>query len=97
MLEIAVHEDADEELKAAASFYESREMGLGQLFLQRIADGFALIQDQPFAGSPLSADIRRLLVRQFPYSLVYRVEKDSIFILAVAHWHRRPGYWRTRA
>jgi len=96
MPEIEIHEDADEELKATALFYESRESGLGEDFLQRINQAFDAIVDQPFAGQPIILDIRRRLVRQFPYSVVYRVDADRIFVLAVAHWSRRPGYWKKR-
>ena len=40
--------------------------------------------------------MRRLLVKRFPYQLIYRVEGDEIVIYAVAHQKRRPGYWRKR-
>jgi plasmid stabilization system protein ParE len=40
--------------------------------------------------------LRRLLVPRFPYGLLYRVEDERIFIVAVAHFSRRPGYWRSR-
>jgi hypothetical protein len=35
-------------------------------------------------------------MRRFPFSLIYRVDRDTIAILAVAHHSRRPGYWRRR-
>jgi hypothetical protein len=59
MLEIALHEDADEEFKAAIMFYESRQAGLGDIFLQRIAEGFEFVLANPRAGKILFADIHR--------------------------------------
>ncbi|WP_407936397.1 hypothetical protein [Limnochorda pilosa] len=49
-------------------------------------------------GSPVSADhlTRRVLVRGFPYQVVYHLRPDEIVIVAVAHLKRRPGYWRNR-
>jgi len=96
MLEVTLHEDADEELKTAASFYELRQAGLGEMFLRRISEGFELIRDQPLAGQILFGRFQRLLIRQFPYSLVYRVESDRVLVIAVAHWSRRPRYWEGR-
>jgi plasmid stabilization system protein ParE len=96
MLEIALHEDADEEFKAAITFYESSEPGLGQIFLERLSEGFEFIVANPLASQILFDDFRRHLIRQFPYSIVYRIEGDSILVLAVAHWSRRPGYWKQR-
>jgi hypothetical protein len=37
-----------------------------------------------------------VLVPGFPYGLLYRAEPERIFVVAVAHVHRRPGYWRRR-
>jgi toxin ParE1/3/4 len=96
MPEIALHESADEEFKAAITFYESRQPGLGDAFFQRVSESFELILTQPLAGQILSDAFRRRLIRQFPYSIVYRVEGDRIFVLAVAHWSRRPDYWKRR-
>ena len=39
---------------------------------------------------------RRFLLRRFPFSLLYRVELTRLVIVAVAHAHRRPGYWKQR-
>ena len=39
---------------------------------------------------------RQLIFTGFPYDLVYIVHGDVVSILAVAHHHRRPGYWRER-
>jgi hypothetical protein len=78
MLEIALHEDADEEFKAAIRFYESRESGLGEIFLERISEGFDFILASPLANQILFDDFRRQLIRQFPYSVVYRVEGQDL-------------------
>jgi toxin ParE1/3/4 len=37
-----------------------------------------------------------LLIKRFPYQLIYRVEADTITVYAVAHLKRKPGYWRDR-
>lgn len=96
MLEIEIHEDAENELKAAAAFYEEQERGLGLSFLKRLRQTLDFIVDQPQAGTIVLNDIRRRLLRQFPYSIVYRVESERVFVLAVAHWSRKPGYWKKR-
>jgi len=42
-------------------------------------------------------EIRRVLVRVFPYAVLYSIEEGFIYILAVMHCAREPGYWRGRA
>ena len=54
------------------------------------------ILEFPDSGRPFGRRLRRARVRGFPYGLLYRVEPSRILIVAVAHLHRRPGYWRSR-
>lgn len=96
MSRVEFHSLAEEELTATAVFYESRAQGLGLDFLteaERLRD--QLVQF-PELGVVLRGSIRRLSLRRFPYSLLYRVESERIYILAVMHHRRRPGYWTNR-
>jgi toxin ParE1/3/4 len=57
--------------------------------------------EAPFAASPIinvpaSTGARRVLVKRFPYSIVFIDYKDDLWVVAFAHHHRRPGYWRER-
>lgn len=70
--------------------------GLGVLFLGALEGAVQTILAHPEAYQLVGSEIRRYLVRRFPYSLLYVVESDRIRVLAVAHQKRRPGYWRTR-
>ena len=50
----------------------------------------------PEAWHLLGEGIRRRRLSGFPYGLIYSVDKGDILVLAVAHLHRRPDYWRDR-
>lgn len=87
---------AEEEMTQAALFYETASSGLGSdLFddVQRVID---LLREHPKLGNPLSGGLRKMLLHRFPFSLIYSVETDTILIVAVAHWGRRPNYWTDR-
>jgi plasmid stabilization system protein ParE len=90
------HHEAEEEFTEAASFYESRVPGLGWAFVGEVERAITFARTNPEAGSPLGEKVRRMLVRRFPYSVIYRGEAERLLILAIAHQHRRPGYWRHR-
>ena len=90
------HPEAEAELEGAALFYESRMPGLGKSFAAEVERTIALLCDFPDAGTPVFADVRRVVVARYPYSIVYRHRAASVEILAVAHQRRRPGYWRRR-
>ena len=55
-----------------------------------------LIQQYPDSGRPMARGFRRVLTNRFPYAVIY-VERDTdLFVIAVAHTSRRPGYWKER-
>lgn len=55
------------------------------------------IRERPAAWARWKGtDIRRRILRQFPYSIFYIVEDDNVVIIAIAHHKRRPGYWLPR-
>lgn len=66
MFEIVVQQDAEDELNAAAAFYESREEGLGDQFLEEVAAGFLRVQSFPFSWAIQFDDNRSYLMRRFP-------------------------------
>jgi hypothetical protein len=39
---------------------------------------------------------RRYLLKRYPYAVIYRELDDLIWVVAVAHGKRRPGYWKSR-
>lgn len=90
------HPEAEAEFSDAALFYESRVAGLGRSFSAEVHRTVTLIRRYPDVGAPLRPPIRRALVDRFPYAIVYRHDRESLLVLAVAHLRQRPGYWRRR-
>ena len=92
--------EAEAELREAVRWYEQRHDGLGLAFLAGIEDAVDAIARWPQSGSPVSeverVVIRRSRVNRFPYHLAYLVVDNEIRVLAIAHDHRRPGYWIQR-
>jgi plasmid stabilization system protein ParE len=98
---LRIHELAENELADAALWYERKQPGLGtalvELFdhaVERIRSG--VLPSNPVPGVTRSKNARRVLLRRFPYSIVFYEHADKIVIVAFAHSSRRPGYWRTR-
>jgi plasmid stabilization system protein ParE len=93
---VEFHPEAEDEMIESGRFYEERSEGLGTDFLAAIQDTIRRIQQFPDPGSTERAGIRRRLVSGFPFTVLYEKQQDRIFIGAVMHQHRRPGYWRGR-
>lgn len=95
-LPVEFHPAAREEFDAAMSYYEAVRQHLGAAFLDAVQEATDYVQREPQAGARASTGLHRVMVRRFPYYLLYAVEETRIFLVAVAHFRRRPGYWRTR-
>jgi plasmid stabilization system protein ParE len=87
---------ASTELFEAAEYYESRQEGLGWRFRSEVLEICRLIVQHPTLWRERPAGYRRVNCPVFPYYIAYFIRKDVIVVAAVAHGHRRPGYWRER-
>lgn len=95
-MKVAYHPEAQKELDETGAFYESRIPGLGGRFVDEVERASALLEEFPEIGRQLDRVFRQLSLRRYPYSLIYSAESDCVWIVAVAHNRRRPGYWRRR-
>ncbi|HCS92743.1 MAG: type II toxin-antitoxin system RelE/ParE family toxin [Thiohalocapsa sp. PB-PSB1] len=87
---------AKQELDDATHYYEIELQGLGKRFRQEVRKAAKRIAEYPKAWSVERGEIRKCLLHKFPYKLLYSIEEDHIFVIAVAHQHRRPDYWTER-
>jgi len=95
--EAIFHPEARAEMRESVNFYEAHLDGLGFRFLAAVEQTAERIFTHPEAGAPLAGGFRKRIVPGFPFNIIYRVWEDYIYLVAVAHHHRRPGYWRKRA
>jgi len=95
-MSIRLLEPAQAELDEAISCYAEQAPGLGDSFLLETLKVLRLIEQFPQAWHPLTPEIYRCRLKRFPYSVVYMLDATDILILAIAHQHRKPGYWRDR-
>ena len=87
---------AERELDEAIEYYDHEKEGLGQVFWLDVKHALGHIVAFPNAWRRLSARTRRCRLRHFPYGLIYQVRKHELLIVAVAHLHRKPDYWKNR-
>ena len=93
---VEFHPLAADEAQAAERWYRERNEIASARFQRELDGALNLISERPSTGSPYLGNTRRLLLRRFPFSVVYRVRGDNVQIVAIAHARRRPGYWRAR-
>lgn len=83
-------------LLEAQAWYEQRSPGLG-LELARAADAaIAAALRSPPAYPCIEAEFRRVILRRFPYAIIYLPSASELLVVACFHHRRDPGSWRDR-
>jgi plasmid stabilization system protein ParE len=95
-LTVVLRDEAQREFDEAFDFYELKKQGLGVVFLTRVQQVFDRISNNPSMHSIVVADVRKAVVKQFPFCVFYRPHSDRIEVLAVFHTSRDPEEWRKR-
>ncbi len=90
------HPDAEKEFLEAIAYYENCAPGLGEDFSLEVYFTIQNILSYSHAWPILEDDIHRCLTNRFPYGVLYSIESDCIYILAVMQLHRDPNYWKSR-
>jgi toxin ParE1/3/4 len=95
-MKLEFHPEAELEFLEAAFHYDLEVPGLGERFgteLKRVTD---LLLEYPSIGREVGAGRRKFSLHRFPFTLIYAASPEVLYVLAVAHNRRRPGYWRSR-
>ena len=93
---LAFRPGARAELREARRHYEEQLAGLGRRFIADVETALDYVAEQPamFPAIEGAGGARRVLLRRFPYSLVYDVEPEAIIVLACVHHRQHPSVWQ---
>ena len=85
------------ELRDTIAYYDGQRPGLGTTFRDEVYAAVERIKKYPKAWRELSPNTRRHRIQKFPYGVIYAIEAEELLIIAVAHSHKEPDYWRGRS
>ncbi|MFZ5517823.1 MAG: type II toxin-antitoxin system RelE/ParE family toxin [Candidatus Zhuqueibacterota bacterium] len=92
-MNIKISEFAQKELEDAIFFYELQQSGLGNKFKIEVRSSIQRIVKHPNAWPIESGEVRKCYLYKFPYKILYSIQENNVIVLAIAHQHRKPGYW----
>ena len=93
---VNVRPQAAEDIAEAYAWYESQQSGLGSKFLDAVETAIVRIADGPKRYAAVLHNVRRTLIRRFPYSIYFRAQDEEVRVIAVLHQHRDPRMLRRR-
>ena len=93
---IDFHPDAAQEANDAVDYYGALQIGLGDDFRVELNAALVRMRRNPELYALESGSIRIGMLHRFPYSVYFAVLGDRIWVAAIGHQSRRPGYWMRR-
>jgi len=90
------HPSARDELAAAHRWYRDRSPAAANAFLFEIERALGLILESPDRWPTHVHGTRRLLLKRFPFVVIFSSTPSTVRIYAIAHGRRSPGYWRSQ-
>ncbi len=88
--------EAQADLQEATAWYARQAPGLELEFVRAVDAAIATIGRFPDAFPVVEADMRRAVLRRFPYQLIYFGDGDRVVVVACWHHRRKPTGWRSR-
>ncbi len=96
MRRLVFRAQADGELAQAVEWYRVRDQRVAVDFVETIERILQSIQDNPLQYQAIEGGIRRAMMRNFPYKLVYQVTETELIVVSCFHAARDPGILRDR-
>ena len=96
MLKLTFHPDVSNEIKVSYNWYQEKAEGLGEDFINELESAYRAIIEFPQTWPKFQKGFRRFLLSRFPFSVIYRINGNEIYVVAVMHQSRKPNYWVNR-
>ena len=89
--------DADDELAEARQWYARQREELDLEFMECVDDALSRVVRDPDQYPIVYRNLRRAVVRRFPFAVFYEITPNEIQVIAVFHSRRDPERWRSRS
>jgi len=95
--EVRLRPEAEHDLADAAVWYEEQRQGLGVDLLDEVMAMFSMLAESPMLYPVVHRNTRRAIMHRFPFGIYYRIEGNTVLVIAVMHASRNPYRWKNRA
>ena len=96
MRRLTILPQAELDVSDATAWYEERRAGLGDEFLDELDSVLRRVIKSPSQFPKIKSNIRRALLRRFPYAVYFGVTRESVEVIAFLHQHQDPRTWEKR-
>jgi plasmid stabilization system protein ParE len=93
---LIIRPEAELDIQDAFEWYEAQTSGLGSEFIRAVDAGLSSIGRNPLAYQVIYKQVRQILIRRFPYRILYVFDQNLITVIACFHSKRDPKSWEER-
>jgi plasmid stabilization system protein ParE len=97
MPRLVVRPEAELDALEAATWYDGDRRGLADEFLSELRATFLRIEEGPVRFPVVFRDVRRAILRRFPFGVFFILETERATVIAITHLRRHPSAWQRRA
>ena len=92
-MRVEYHQALERELVEIRDYYNDRSPGLGDEFVDAFEQQVLRIRSMPERWMIVQGDIRRALMKRFPYVVLFRKAGDDVLrVIVVKHESRHPAH-----
>ena len=95
-MKLSIRKEAEEDIDQAFGWHSANVPHVANRFLNALENLFVLVMEHPALFPIVYRDLRRAMVRHFPFSLYYRINGADVTAFAVLHQHSADETWQTR-
>jgi plasmid stabilization system protein ParE len=95
-IRIVIEPEAEADVAEAYRWYEDQRSGLGADFVLCVEAALSVLAERPRMFPKVHGNARRVLIRRFPYLILFVEQTNLIVVLGVFHTKRNPKRWRRR-
>jgi len=93
---IRFHPEAEKDFHEALTWYSRQRKGLDAEFVMCVDEAIHRITYNPNTYPVVHLHLRKIIVRRFPYIIIYESSETEIHVIAVFHSRRNPALWKSR-
>ena len=97
MFALSYSDKAQEDILEVVKWYSLQRVDLGTDFLVSIEATISKLENNPYQHRKYFREIRSIMMKRFPYRVIYKIVEDNIVIVGVFHTKRNPAIITKRA
>jgi len=93
---IELSDEAEVDFDKSYAFYFEDSLKVADTFFKQMNLGFENIKQNPTSFPIAHIDVRKYVVKKFPFVIYYQIVDATIRVVAIFHTSRNPEIWNDR-